>query len=220
MPRQARLPGCLLPSAGLSDPRNHSPAPRGASSVPACQTRHRSLQPSKPQAPKFPFENLHLWGTLVQFPNPDPSTPGSGDREGPRCARAPGAGRLEAGRRGALTCCCGFGSSYLPGVRLPRCSWQGRGALRGFGADRLRRELRRAQLPKPAARSLSPLILREKRKRLVGAATPGGVGRGRRGESGPSGSGESCGAPARATRVPAHITGVPLPRPVRSPLAA
>lgn len=218
MPWPARLPGCLLPSAGLSDPRNPSPAPRGASSAPSCQTRHRSLQPSKPQEPKFAFENLHLWGTLGQFPNPEPSAPGSGDREGPRCARAPGAGRLRAARRGALTC-CGFGSSCLPGVRLPRCSRQARGALRGFGADRLRRELRRAQSPKPAARSLSPLILREKRKRLVGAATPGGVGRGRRGESGPGGSGQSCGAPARAARV-AHITGVRVPPPAGNPSAA
>lgn len=72
----------------------------------------------------------------------------------------------------------GCSSSCLRGCDFFGEGWQERGALSRFGADWPGKELRTAQSPEPAAGSLAPLILPEKRERLVGAATPGGVGRG------------------------------------------
>lgn len=164
----ARLPGRLPPSAGLSDPRNQ-PLPRA---VP-----HPPLLPDPPSLPsalrapgaKVSVREPALAGAHRPASQPPPLAPGSGDAERPRRAGAPGRARGEPGER----------RPYLPppGPRRPRCGPAGRGALAGSGLT-ARRRLRRAQSPKPAARSPSPWIFREKKKRLVGAATPGGVGRG------------------------------------------
>lgn len=207
---RAELPGCLPPSAGLSDPRNRTPAPRAASFAASCQTLCRALSHPSPRSQSF---RLRMCRTILQFPvSPALLAPfwrfgGTPRYQGPWRLQAeswaarytlPAAGLAPAATRG-----CDFLGT----------GWQERGALRGFGADLPRRKLRTAQNPRPAASSLSPLILHEKRKRCVGAETPGGVGRGRRGVSRPKGSGESCGAAARAPAQPvsraAHLTRVP-----------
>lgn len=79
----------------------------------------------------------------------------------------------------ALTC-LGFSSKCLQERRCPRVSWRERGAPGRVGDGRTRAPaLLCVQSPERAASSLSGWILQErKRKRLVGAATPGGVGRG------------------------------------------
>lgn len=98
--QQAGLLGCLPPSAGLSDPRKRTPAPRGVSFAPSCLTRHRCSQPSKHREPKFPFENLYLCKTTLQFPDPQPLLSQFWRLGGTPSARAPGAGKSRAGQRG------------------------------------------------------------------------------------------------------------------------
>lgn len=218
--KRERCPGRRGSQAALYLPRDSGT--RGIPALPRAMPRlplpaKPAITPSSPPSPRSRSFRLRIYTLEDPRPVSQPRAPRTWSwRSGgtPLC-QGPSAGRLKAGQRDALTC-GGFGSSYLPGVRLPGRSRQERGALRGFGADRPGRQLRGNRSPKPAGRSLSPLILGEKRKRLVVAATPGGVGRGRRGESGPRGAGESGGAPARATGV-AHSTGVRVPRPVWSP---
>lgn len=185
---------CKGAAPGLPSTFRGTPAQCGASFAPSCQTRRRCPQLSEPQESKFPLENLHLRRTSVLFANPRPLRAACWRFGGSRLRRGPWRG----GARSRAEQC----SYLLPvGLQLPPRTaislmqdGQERGVLRGFGADLLRHELRRAQSPNPAAGWLSPLILREKRKRLVGAATPGGVGRGRRGEGRPK---DSWGSGAR-----------------------
>lgn len=161
----ARLPGRLPPSAGLSDPRNQ-PLPRA---VP-----HPPLLPDPPSLPsalrapgaKVSVREPALAGAHRPASQPPPLAPGL-ETPSDRAAPGPLGGRAGSRASGALTC----------RLRGRGVLGAGRGALAGSGLT-ARRRLRRAQSPKPAARSPSPWILREKKKRLVGAATPGGVGRG------------------------------------------
>lgn len=175
---QARLPGRLGHIPPDSVTCGIAPPPRALPRLPpSFLTRHHCPQPSKPLGGKVSVSESALmedYGPISQPPIPprrvlgmgrDPAVPeslarASGEPGG--VAPLPAAGEAPAASRG-----CDLGEA-----------WQERGALSRFGADWPGSELRTAQSPEPVAGSFSPLILPEKRERLVGAATPGGVGRG------------------------------------------
>ena len=168
--------------------RGITPLPRAVPHLPLpARPAIAALSSPSPRSQSFRLRICACGETASCFPTPGLS-PGAGDLEGAGCARDPGAEEPRAGQSSALLPAARLAPAASPDCDFPDAGWQERRVLRRFGADLLGRELRRAQSPKPAARWLSPLILTEKRKRLVGAATPGGVGRGRRGESRPKDS--------------------------------
>lgn len=140
--RRERCPDRLDFQAAFHLPRDSmtrgiAPPPRAAPHLllPA-RPATAALSPPSPRGQSFRLRICTCGGPSSNFPTPDPSAPRCGDWEGPRRARAPGAGKPGAGQRGALP--------YLPPVwlRLPpglRSPWRRpaqRGDLRGFRAHR------------------------------------------------------------------------------------
>lgn len=96
--------------------------------------------------------------------------------------------------------------------------WQERRALRRFGADWPRERAAHRSESEASRQLLFSLDLARKKAKISWCRDTRRGGAGRRGESGPKGSDENCGARARAGRV-AHPTPVPVTWRVWNPFA-
>lgn len=109
-------PGSSDSQAALHLPRDSvtrglAPPPRAAPRLPLlARATIVALSRSSSRNQSFRLRICTCGGPSSNFPAPNPSARRAGDWEGPRRARAPGAGKPRAGQRGAPTC-RGFDSS-------------------------------------------------------------------------------------------------------------